>query len=616
MLKTLSRTLGLAGLALSLPAMANDECNPLSVITCGVPFPSSYWSVADSSSPTGSTLQVQDNIIRDEVLAQLPAEDGFTPAQLYNGDSGFSAASSVIFEFENRIRVKDVERYGGDQVLAFDITTGQPVDIRAQVSTYARGNNVSAPSNMVEVYPLDRWGFGHQILVAVTKSLPIEGESNDIMSLASRHSAGSRQGQYMAELAEQLARFGINPADLRSATMFTVRDQAEVLEPVQRLLSNTWNSDHEIRNTKVDYLGYADNKLAIVTGELRTDNYRANGLKGGQVDFNKPPVDQWLRFRLTIPKASRVTGKAPVALYAHGLGTNKQTDSLMSEMNAQLGIATFSINFPNHGKRASEDGGQLLNLLHVDHVATVIGMLTQNIFDFASAHKALKSLADMDIVRTRPNRWACWKCSDGIPDIDPSRVFMQGTSLGGVLGSAYATLSPEIMGATYHVPGVGITSILSNSVLWDLMFSRIEPTKATGAEALLLVGAVQQLMDYGDSINYIEYLRNPADGTGPRPLMITVGKDDGIVPNDGTVAMARLLDMPVVGEVRFDVPGVNYQDHYDADGYGMVQFPALLYPVSWLVGDWLTDSSAHLSFVWPRVKKEQREWIKQYILTQ
>ncbi len=616
MLRNFTALIGLCGMAFSATLQANDLCNPLNVGTCAIPFPSDYWAQASSQSPTGVELFIENEVLRPEILDQLPIAEGISPAALFNGSSGFSAASAVVFEFETRPVKKQIDATGGSQVVAYDLTTNEFVAIRSQVSTYARSSAVNGKSEIVEVYPISRWPFRHQIVVAVTEELPLNGETKDLNYFARDPGASAKQVAYMGQLQSAIVKAGLNPDEIRTATMFTVRDQAEVLAPVQKMVADTWERDHPIEDLKVDYLGYNDNKIAIITGRLRTDNYRTNGLDGGMVDFNKAPVDQWIRFRLTLPKASRTEGRVPVAFYAHGLATNKETDALMSGMNADLGIATFSVNFPNHGLRAKDDGGDLLNNIHVKHLPTVLGMLVQHIFDFTSAHKALLSLANLDVVRTRVGLFSCWQCGDRIPDIDTSRVFMEGTSLGGVLGSAYGALSPELMGASYHVAGVGITGILSDSVLWDTVFSRLEPSAANGAEALMMRGAIQHAMDPGDSINYLELFRNPTNGQGPRPLMIMTGARDGIVPNTGSTAMAVIADLPLVGTQRYEMPGVRLADDYDPEGYGVTQFRPLAYLVKPIVGDLVTRFSSHLSFFWPAMRQEQRQWIKRFILDQ
>lgn len=598
---------------ISTPLFAEADCNPLSLNTCGLPFPANAWTQPSSESPTGLTLTVNNDIVRPEIMEQLPVDLGISPKQIFEGHHGFSAASAVVFEFDNAPDESTLPKLGGSAVLAFDTTTGEMLDIRAQVNNYARSGKVSAPSQVLEVFPMTRWAFGHTILVVVTKELNIPGETTDLNWLLENNP--EQNSEYVTNLMDALDSFDIDTANVRNATLFTVRDREEVLEPVRNLVEKTFAAEHPIRNVEVHYQSYFGRKAALITGELVTHNYRKeDGI--GLVDFDAEPKEQWIPFRLTLPRKSRQTGSVPVAFYAHGLGLNKGSDIIQSNINSGLGIATFSVDFPNHGARSAADGGYVMLNLHISKLTRSIGMMTQHTIDFAAAHKALIGLADLDVVGAW--NWAsrCWKCADGIPDIDPSRVFMQGTSLGGVLGSSYAALSPDLMGASFHVAGVGVTSILAGSILWDVMFSNLEPSAANGAEALMLKGAIQQMLDHGDSINYIDLMRNPGNGQAPRPLMVLVGDGDNIVTNDSTVALAQLLDMPLVGKKYFDMPGVMETDDYDEQGFGVIQLPALAADLQFLIGSLLTDASAHLSFFWTSTATEQKEWIKRYMLNE
>lgn len=597
----------------SVPASAENLCNPLSILTCALPFPSNYWAVNDTNSPTGISIQMSNDVLRPEVQTQLPEANGISVEQIFNDSHGFSAASAVVFEFENQPDESTLTKYGDNAVFALDLTTDKPVEIRTQINQYARSHRVSAPSEILEVFPLSRWEFGHTIAVVVTKSLDIPNEQQDFSSLRNQAS-DAEEIAYFAQLSNAINRLGLDESNVRSATLFTVRDRDEVLVPIRTLVETTFAGDHPVRNVDVHYKGYFNRRAALITGELRTDNYRKEfGI--GLVDFNGSAKEQWIPFRLTLPRTARHSGSAPIAFYAHGLGGNKESDLLMADLNAGLGIATFSVDFPNHGARSDADGGEVFDNLEIAKLTREIGMMTQNNIDFAAAHKALIGMSDLDVLGKW--RWGgCWKCSDGIPDLDTSRVFMQGTSLGGVLGSAYAALSPNLDGAVFQVSGVGVTSILAGSMLWDLMFSKLEPPAATGAEALLLKGAIQQMLDFGDSINYIDLMRYPDNGRPIRPLLVITGEGDSIVPNDSSVAMARIAGLPLVGKELYDIPGVERHDTVDELGFGITQQPPLVADLEFLIGSVLTDASGHIAFLWTTSATQTKDWIKHNILQQ
>ena len=57
-------------------------------------------------------------------------------------------------------------------------------------------------------------------------------------------------------------------------------------------------------------------------------------------------------------------------------------------------------------------------------------------------------------------------------------------------------------------------------------------------------------------------------------------------------------------------------DDYDDLGFGVRQVPALAAGFEFLLGDALTGSTAHLSFIRLQANKAQKEWITRFILNQ
>lgn len=589
-------------------------CNPLTAGTCGVPFPSNYWSVPTATSPTGLRLQVDDTIVRPEVMAQLPAADGFSPSLIFNGASGFSAATVAVFEFDKRPAEFTLPADGGSAVRAFDLDTGKFLPIRVSLSEYARSDKVSAPSEVLQVFPRSRWPYGHRILIAVTGNLLVPFSFEPwFEAKAAKHAAGTPEALYAGQVRQALAAAGISSLNTRTATLFTVRDRAEAVAPMQNLLSATIARDHGVRNLKTSYDLFSSSIAATVTGEIRLDNYRRKG-GIGTVDFSGVTrMDEWVPFRLVIPRSAN-TKPAPVVIYAHGLGSSKdQMEGIVTDENASLGAATIMIDFPNHGDRTESNGGGVFANLSIDRLDRQIGMMTQCTLDFGSLYKAVKSsLRNVDVVAKLSLANLNWMKADGVADLNTDRISMRGTSLGGVLGSHFASLAPQLDGGVFSVTGVGITSILSESILWDTSFSKLEPPAATGAEALMLRAAIQQSLDYGDPINTLDYMRTPPLGQNKRPLLITTGDGDTIVPNSSSIAAANIANLPLVGEQLYPMPGVRVQSDYDWDGYGIRQYASWTSPLNF--GEWITGASSHLVFERPSTKEDETAFMKRFIV--
>ena len=586
-----------------------EPCNPIATITCSLPYPSDIYAREDSSKPTGKALFFPEGIIREELFAEVPPS--LTPQTVFNGSSGYSAATSVVFELDAAPDLNTIATDGGESVIAFNLDTGERTPLRVQLNEYARSKRVAAPSQIIEVYPRARWAFEGRYVVFLTNNLKQEDNSPFNPSpgfLRAISADGSPIAEYYEPVIHFIEQQGYTREELISATFFTIRDEEEVTGRVKTLSRTVYNKEHPVRNLKSYYLpiGYA---AAVVTGEVLVHNFRDE--IGGMRYDPESATENWINFRLTLPRSAKKE-PAPIAIYGHGLSVFKESDFIVSLANASMGVATVSIDHPNHGSRTRVDGGYTLSRLDTQYVPLQVGMMIQSPIDTMSLLKAVEtSIGEIDAL---PKRF--WsgiistpeKNGDGIPDIDTSRIFYQGTSLGGVLGSTFIALAPDIKGAFLHVTGVGVTNILSNSLVWDTMFSKLEPDIANGAEAMVLKAAMQHEIDYGDAINFVHYFRHPPIGVLPKPVAVISGLNDGIVPNFSTVALAEIAELPHVGEALYPMPGSTKTDQL-INGYGVKQFPSII-----KTGLALDDLAAHGTFLHKEVTTLMKQWARESVL--
>lgn len=115
-------------------------------------FPSNYWSNEDAHSPTGLRLSISDDVVSQNILAELPVQEGFSPASLFNGNSGFSAGTPVIFEFNSTPDADTLPADGGSAIITIDMNTGEQLEVRAQVIDYAQSDRVSSVSDVIEIF--------------------------------------------------------------------------------------------------------------------------------------------------------------------------------------------------------------------------------------------------------------------------------------------------------------------------------------------------------------------------------------------------------------------------------------------------------------------------------
>ena len=581
-------------------------CNPISVITCALPGPSDMLAIEDLDSPTGMRLYYPEGAGREELFALVPPS--LLPEKVANGSTGYSAGTAVGFELLHTPDSSTLPNDGGESVVAFNLDSGERVPIRANISAYAASKLVAEPSNIIEVYPRSRWEFGERYVVAISKSLKtINGSDHEISPGFTQ--AISNDGSQLANYHEPVIQFleakGYSRDDLVSATFFTIRDEQEVTGKLSELSEYVYNESHPIRNLRVRHKLFGKIS-AHVSGEVLVHNFRDE--YGSMIYDVNGAEENWIKFRLTLPRAAK-DKPVPVSIFSHGIGFIKESGISVAIGNAKLGIATIAIDHPNHGSRISADGGWVGSLLNTEDVPRQLGMMIQSSIDHMSLLKAIQtSLGELDVLPRRfwgPLVTREMNGGDGVPELDTNTVFFQGVSLGGVLGSVFVSLAPDIKGAILQVSGAGITSILSGSALWNPLFSRMVPDIATGAEALLLKTAMQHVIDYGDPLNFAHYFRNPIGIATPKPILIIAGEGDRVVPNFSTAAFAELADLPLIGEKYFALPTERQADF--TDGYGVVELPKLN-----ISNEFLNGFLVH--FRSDRANAIVKDWIKRYIL--
>ncbi len=505
---------------------AGTACHTLAVSTCVLPFPSDEFTVADPDTVTGLRPSVSPELFSSGVFEALPAS--FQPDTFFDSADGFSPLGAVSFEtpapVDAAALLADPERY----LSAVDRDTGA---IAAGAGRRAGGRRRPTPARLAQ---------GPMAVRASGDGLRV-GLAARCLGRTVRPAARMEHGGHPGD--------GVSSDATLTSTTFTVRSEPNVRNDAAMMAGAAWAADHPLRDVTVAP-SFLPHIRAVVQGQVRLSDFRS---AGGEIDLADPgpPTDRWVDFELFYPNRPLRTGGAPIVMYGHGVGIVKETALLVAPDNAQRGWATVAIDQPNHGERRATEGA-LLDLVEPASLGRVTSMVTQSSVDFVSLQKALRtSFAELDVL-TSSGFFLFSARPDGRPDFDPTAMIYQGTSMGGVLGAAFLSITPEpLPAAMLQVPGVGVSHIITNSLLWDslLGFRRVVPEAATPGEASALMAAAQMALDTGDAGNWIDV----ATANGTR-LMVDYGLGDGIVPNESTERLLEIAGIPLVGPVAEPVP--------------------------------------------------------------
>lgn len=293
-------------------------------------------------------------------------------------------------------------------------------------------------------------------------------------------------------------------------------------------------------------------------------------------------------FNLFLPSGPKPAGGWPVAIFGHGNTDNKQGGPLtVAATMAAHGIAmivtnavghgggplgTLTVNrasgvpvtFPAGGRGIDQNGDGVIAPNEGVNAApprTIIGNrdgLRQMAVDLMQLVRAIEVGMDVD--------------GDGAPDLDPSRIYYFGQSLGGIYGTLFLAVEPNVRAGVPNVPGGPIIEIARLSPVFrplvgsllslrvpslinvsGITFNENMPLRNQPPVINTVAGAIeiQQFIENsewvfqsGNPVAYAPHLRKqPLNGMPAKSVIIQFAKGDQTVPNPTTTAMLRSGDL-------------------------------------------------------------------------
>ena len=332
----------------------------------------------------------------------------------------------------------------------------------------------------------------------------------------------------------------------------------------------------------------------IAYGRFRSPDYQtadkyipATGTWTGQP---QPQGSNELILQLFVPAGPKPAGGWPVAIFGHGF-----TDSMygapwtVASVFASRGLATLSINVVGHGRGAlgtldvlrnaeapvvvpaggrgiDQNGNGLIDTTEGVNAApprNVIGSrdgLRQTVIDLMQLVRQVEAGLDFD--------------GDGSADLNAQRIYYAGQSFGGIYGTIFLGVEPELKAGVPNVPGGSITevarlggfrpltgialasrtpSLINVADPSGIAFNENIPLRNEPLRINSVAGAmaIQQALDRsewvqqaGNPVSYAAYIRKqPLRDQAAKPVIFQFAKGDATVPNPTTTAILRAGDL-------------------------------------------------------------------------
>jgi hypothetical protein len=582
----------------------------------GGPFPSDIFTVADPSQNTG-------------VRVSLPKPDcGARPSDCADIDvlntlDGFNAQPRISIPFNGPIDPASV-----NSANVFLVSLGSTLG--GSGGTVIGINQVVwDPATRTLHVESDEFLDQHtRYLLVVTHGVRAHGgkpvDAGQFNAFLHRNNLSQKQAAYRRALLDAFSRAAIPVDSVVAASIFTTQSATAVLEKIRdrikamtpaptatviasftraNVVAIRWHrqvatsgptSDSFLPVPALDVFPGAVGR--IVFGHFQSPDWEtpAKFIPAIGTRTGVPAVQgtNTVYFNLFVPSGTPPPGGWPVAIFGHGFTDSKQgAPFAVASAMAFNGIATIVINvvghgggpdgtleiipaigtpvvIPDGGRGIDQDGNGTIDSTEGSSAAPPNEIISnrdglrQTVADLIQLVRVIKSGIDVD--------------GNGTSDLNGGRIYYVGQSFGGIYGTKFIAVEPDIRAGVPNVPGGAIIEIarlspsfrpivgfalltrvpsLSNAgpfvpPLWGFQESiplRDDPAITNPAPGAMPIQEVidntEWVSQSGNPVAYAPYLRKMRlEGVSTRPFIIQSAKGDQTVPNPTASAIVRAGD--------------------------------------------------------------------------
>ena len=542
------------GCGASAPADVPAGCNPIIGDDCATPFPSSFYEVADSATPTGVHVSVAPN-----VWPSTATNIAFRGEQV-NGRDGFSPATPFIVYFKAGV---DPAKLPTDADLTAALTESSTVQIinlgtNERVPLFAELDAAAVPSlgdrQALIIHPMARLaGSAHYAIVLRDLRDPA---GNDLTP------PGFRALRDKGALSKSL-----EPLKTNYEALFAALAAAGV--PRDHSLTLAWDvhTESDVSSTQHLYgmvstsLGWLDdggghyditavndsasdpNLWREVVGTFHVPSFLTSDDPTATLNLDamgQPAVRATgtAPFVVHIPQcALTATKPLPVIVFGHGLFGTAQNE-LSSDYQKSVAQKLCMIQI----------GTDWIGLASYDFSTVAQNVIADlNQFPIVSdrlqqAHVNAQTLVRLFLKQMKND--AMLQVA-GHPITDGSEIYYYGISDGGIQGGTFMALSRDVTRGVLNVPGCDWNLMMMRSHDFQGLKTFLNSVYPDYLDQQILIAALQSYWDYTDPITFApQVVANPLPSTPAKHILVQEAINDAEVPNLATRILVRALGIP------------------------------------------------------------------------
>lgn len=325
----------------------------------------------------------------------------------------------------------------------------------------------------------------------------------------------------------------------------------------------------------------------LAFGKFSSPNYlgAAESIPAVGTLLGRPKIQSTedIYFDLFIPAGPKPEGGWPIAIFGHGFGSNKEAaPTVLASSLTHQGIAMISINVVGHGQGPAgtftinttagsvvvPDGGRGIDQNGDGAIGTTEGSSTAAPRTLLGSTDALRQTA-IDLMQlTRLIKTGGIDVDgDGHGDFNGNRIYYFGQSFGGIYGTMFMAIEPDVHVGVENVAGGPTIEIVRLSPVFRPLFIQAAavrnllnaappvfvnenfPLRDQPVVINNVLGAmdIQRFMDnsewvghVGNPVSYAPHLRkDPLQGVPTKNMIFQNAKGDQTVPNPTNTAIIR-----------------------------------------------------------------------------
>ena len=518
--------------------------------------------------------------------------DGFTPQVIGINQIVWDPASLTLFAESN-------DHLNEDSNYALIVTTGvhdaagNPIAAAADFSQFIHGDGGVDGKNTDELLKRYQQALKHTVNNDILQPL---GLTRDDVAAASVFTTESATAT-LRSLRDQIKAAASPTVNFNLGT-----SGQKTVFPVNTITGLTWNVQAltvgplvptSLNGNLAALQVFPGSVGTLAFGKFTGQHWQNAGVFIPQVPTTQsvpPQGTDEIFFNLFIPSGPRPTNGWPVAIFGHGFTDSKQgAPFAVASTLAHNGIASMAINVVGHGfgpnstltvaqgattttfleggRGFDQDGnGQITSsegsstfVLSPQGTIGSRDALQQTTADLMQLVRAIQGGVDVD--------------GDGLPDLDANRIYYAGQSFGGIYGTIFLGIEPDVRAGVPNVPGGPIIDIVRLSPSFQLLLTQ---ALAVRVPSLLNAGpplffndnsplrnlppvinnvpgaiAIQTVEDtsrwlgqQGDPVAWAPFIdKSPLPGDLAKPVIIQFARGDKTVPNPTATALIRSGDL-------------------------------------------------------------------------